>query len=71
MSEEIRNEFMERLAAERAEPATTEPTEEPTGDPEVEEVLEDGYDDAVDTEGELDTDDTEALEGDRYSVLAR
>ena len=66
MSEEIRNEFMDRLATERAETeATPEPTEEPTGDPDVEEgTLEDGsLDSAVDMEGELDP-DAEALEGD-------
>lgn len=65
MSEEIRNEFMERLAGERVETeASPEATEEPTGDPEVvEDTLEDGLDNTVDTEGELDP-DAEALEGD-------
>lgn len=65
---EIRNEFMERLAAERSEPvelneATPEIVEEPTGDPEAIEDIEDGIDNTVDTEGELDP-DAEALEGD-------
>jgi chromosome segregation ATPase len=66
MSEEIRNEFMDRLAGERVEPeASPEPTEEPIGDPDVEEdALEDGeIDNTVDTEGELDP-DAEAPEGD-------
>jgi len=66
MSDEIRNEFMDRLASERVgSEASPEPTEEPTGDPEVaEDALEDGeLDNTVDTEGELDP-DAEALEGD-------
>jgi chromosome segregation ATPase len=66
MSDEIRNEFMDRLASERVESeASSEPTEEPTGDPEVaEDALEDGeLDNTVDTEGGLDP-DAEALEGD-------
>lgn len=67
--QEVRNEFMERLASEHSEPVTNEPTPEPTeepiGDPDVEEgTLEDGsLDSAVDMEGELDP-DAEALEGD-------
>ena len=67
MSDEIRNEFMERLAFERPaeDVATPEIVEEPveSGDPEAMEELEDGIDDTVDTEGELDP-DAEALEGD-------
>jgi chromosome segregation ATPase len=66
MSEDIRNEFMDRLASERVEPeASPEPTEEPIGDPDVEEdALEDGeIDNTVDTEGDLDP-DAEAHEGD-------
>ena len=69
MSDEIRNEFMERLAAERGpaeDVATPEPVEElvETGDPETEEgYLEDGIDNTVDTDGELDP-EAEALEGD-------
>lgn len=68
-SNEVRGEFMERLANERGE-SHIEPTpeliEEPiAGDPEIdEEILEDGIDDTVDTEGELDPDAEEALEGD-------
>lgn len=66
---EVRNEFMERLAAERSEPvetneATPESIEEPVqGDPEIDEGYEDGIDDTVDTEGELDP-ETEAEDGD-------
>lgn len=63
MSDEIRNEFMDKLAAERGLEATPETVEEPTGDPEAVEEVEDGLDDAVDTEGELDP-ESEAPEGD-------
>lgn len=67
---EIRNEFMERLAAERVE-ANPEPIEEPAlGDPEIEPELEDGeFDDAVDTEAELDTElEADEDEGDTSDV---
>lgn len=67
--ESIHNEFMARLSAETPiEQATPEAIEEPVeGDPEIEEGYEDGIDNTVDTEGELDTEDTEAEEGDTES----